>query len=115
MSRASIPKHYSRILQSWPKDPLRPEVSFQKVIERRLAAAQTVSPESEATELRNINALYSLLDNRYRKKYPAPARLFKPTSNPAYYDDLIHELSQAPNRSWLQRFMTKLKGTIRLS
>jgi cytochrome b pre-mRNA-processing protein 6 len=48
-------------------------------------------------------------------QYPVPARLMRPTSNPTYYDDLMAELAQAPTRSWMERFLTKIKGTVRLS
>jgi cytochrome b pre-mRNA-processing protein 6 len=64
----TVSKHYSRILSQWPKDPLRPEVSFQKVLEARVAASQDLPEGDVAAELRNTNALYSLLDNRYTKK-----------------------------------------------
>ncbi|KAK5018806.1 hypothetical protein LTR16_001202 [Cryomyces antarcticus] len=71
MSREAISKHYSRILTLWPKDPLRPEVSFEPLLRKRVAD-KTTGPEQG----RQINALYSLLDNRYTKK--VTTRLFYP-------------------------------------
>ncbi|TID14426.1 hypothetical protein E2P81_ATG09299 [Venturia nashicola] len=68
MSRANIAKHYSRILSQWPKDLIRPEVQFQRVIQARAANAASIHEGQETAELKNVNALYSLLDNRYTKK-----------------------------------------------
>lgn len=38
----------------------------------------------------------------------------RPTSNPTYYDDLLKELEQAPQRSWFATQITKWKGFLRL-
>ena len=83
-------KHYQRILNCWPVDSLRPEVSFQKVLQRK--ADETLNPSSvkpsqdnivaneakatiptaksfdEKGELDQVNVLYSFLENRYAKK-----------------------------------------------
>ena len=84
-------KHYQRILTSWPVDKLRPEVSFQKALQRRIdtrlketdsarslqnnivaneaqVTVPTPKPFDEKGELEQVNALYSLLENRYTKK-----------------------------------------------
>lgn len=39
----------------------------------------------------------------------------KPASNPAYYDNLLEELQEAPNRSWFGRLVKRWKGMIRFS
>lgn len=90
---------------------LRPTVQFQDALKARAAAASTAP---EAQELRNANALYSLLDDRYANKYPASPSLLKPRSNPSYYDDLMVELSRAPERGWFERLTNKWKGLLRL-
>lgn len=82
-------KHYQRIIAQWPVDLLRPEVSFQKTIQRRidthlkpsttppqdnvvsneaLATVPTPVPFDEKGELEQVNVLYSFLENRYTKK-----------------------------------------------
>lgn len=73
-------KHYVRALLRWPKDNLRPECQFQEAIKKRLdrrflpasspdtANAVQAVPKSaidEKMELEQVNALYSLLENRY--------------------------------------------------
>lgn len=84
-----IYKHYQRILTQWPVDRLRPEVSFQKIIQRRIDTQlkpstippqdNVVSNQAQATvpspvpfdeqgQLEQVNVLYSLLENRYKKK-----------------------------------------------
>lgn len=81
-------KHYQRILTQWPVDLLRPEVSFQKAIQRRIDTRlkpSTTAPEDnvvfnqaqatvptkvafdEKGELEQVNVLYSFLENRYTK------------------------------------------------
>ncbi|KAL9103316.1 MAG: hypothetical protein Q9163_001622 [Psora crenata] len=136
-TRHTIYKHYQRILSSWPIDPLRPEVSFQKAIQRRvdtrlkpttaLAQDSTASHEEaqptvpppkaldEKDELAQVNVLYSFLENRYAKKYPLSERMMKPASNPTHYEDLVKELEEAPNRSWLGAKLNKWKGFLRFS
>lgn len=82
-------KHYLRALNRWPVDLLRPEVSFQKAMRRRIdkrflpsqtrpqdnvvangAQATVPSPVKldEKAELEQVNVLYSFLENRYSNK-----------------------------------------------
>lgn len=37
----------------------------------------------------------------------------KPASDPLYYERLVKELDEAPNRSWLQSKIQKWKGAFR--
>jgi cytochrome b pre-mRNA-processing protein 6 len=137
MSSPRIAKHYTRIISLWPKDVLRPTVAFQNTLQYRAsqflpAKTSPVEPGSEPkaaatpgsssaasldpkAELLNINALYSLLENRYSKRYPTSPALLRPTSNPTYYEDLMVELEQAPGRSWFSRAVKRWKGLIRFS
>jgi len=108
-------KHYQRIASLWPADPMRPQGAFTKAIAWRENNTKALSPEQAQAELRNVNALYSLLDNRYQKKYPLSPKILAPQSNPNHYNDLIAELEVAPNRSWFENFMASFKGKIRMS
>lgn len=74
-------RHYQRALAQWPADILRPDMSFSATMMRRAnqrfpsAASQSSSSTptvSEEAELAQVNALYSLLENRYTKKVGAP-------------------------------------------
>lgn len=58
--------HILRALAKWPKDVIRPQVQLQDVLRKRFEANQTGLSETE--QLQQANALYSLLDNRYKKK-----------------------------------------------
>lgn len=53
----------------WPKDELRPQVQFadfvKRGVEKRLAAGKTINEEQE---LKQLNALYSLAEDRYIDK-----------------------------------------------
>lgn len=127
---------------------IRPQVQLQDVLRKRFEANQTGLSETE--QLQQANALYSLLDNRYKKKvrgsipggtkereirtiagsppeppraqmlmclvpqYPITGTLMQPKSNPTYFNDLVKELDEAPNRSWTDRMMLRLKGVVRL-
>lgn len=94
MASKIVFKHYQRVLALWPVDLVRPEVSFQDVMRRRIEkrllplssssttplqpqdkvrandALATPAPNQqfdEKRELEQVNVLYSLLENRYHK------------------------------------------------
>jgi len=67
----------------------------------------------EKAEMEQVNALYSLLGNRYTQKYPISGSLMKPARNPTHYTDLIKELEEAPDRSWWGRMTNRWKGFLR--
>lgn len=87
--------HYQRIQTQWPHDLLRPSVSFQSALTRRIdtrlepsrsppatdpgenvvanGALATIPPKKEASwdeggELEQVNVLYSFLEDRYMKR-----------------------------------------------
>ncbi|KAI0104335.1 hypothetical protein GGR51DRAFT_522335 [Nemania sp. FL0031] len=101
-----------RALNQWPKDTIRPEVQFQSVVRKRFEQPKLNLSEEE--QLKEANALFSLLDNRYKKTYPITGTLLNPKSNPTYFADLLKELEEAPNRSFLERLMVRMKGLVRL-
>ncbi|KIW28525.1 uncharacterized protein PV07_08183 [Cladophialophora immunda] len=125
-------KHWAHIIKQWPLDRVRPaHVHFQKVMQSRLQKLQSpapaaassksndalvtpVEPFNEQKEMRQVNALYSLLEDRYAKEYPLPQSVRQPKSNVSHYDDLIRELDEAPGRSWVTSFWNRLKGSVRL-
>ncbi|KAI9834196.1 MAG: hypothetical protein M1819_003034 [Sarea resinae] len=123
MSNSILHKHYLRALSHWPKDLLRPTVSFPTSLEARLSRRflpNAENPNARPTfpsphEKDEVNALYSLLENRYMTKYPTSAVLTRPASNPTYYEDLLAELEAAPQRSWFDRQLNKWKGFLRFS
>lgn len=62
-------------MKRWPKDALRPECQLQDVLAKRLqtgvlAPATTPSTTQAQAQavLKQANALYSLLENRYKNK-----------------------------------------------
>ena len=80
-----------------------------------MASAVEAQKWDEQAELEQANALYSLLENRYAEQFPLSDRLKAPASNPTYYDDLITEMQEAPNRSWFGGMMKRVKGSLRFS
>ncbi|KXX81285.1 Cytochrome B pre-mRNA-processing protein 6 [Madurella mycetomatis] len=118
-ARSVAAKHLQGVLHRWPKDPLRPNCQLQDVLARRLGKG-ALTPAVRGTgqgqaDLKQTNALYSLLEDRYKNKYRAAAKMFEPESNPAYYKELIKELEEAPNRSFFGRIAKRLSGMIRLT
>ncbi|GAP93452.1 hypothetical protein SAMD00023353_12400090 [Rosellinia necatrix] len=101
-----------RALNQWPKDTIRPEVQFQAVLLKRFEQPKLNIPEEE--QLKQANALYSLLENRYKRAYPITGSLLQPKSNPAYFTNLLKELEEAPTRSWFERLRLRMKGLVRL-
>lgn len=100
-------KHFQRALGHWPKDLLRPHASFANVVKKRIET----KPPTEA----ETNALFTLLENRYQKRYPLSKATWEPESDPEYYGRLQVELHEAPDRSMLERFITKVGSMIRMS
>ncbi|KAI0157128.1 hypothetical protein GGR52DRAFT_565405 [Hypoxylon sp. FL1284] len=107
----SAQRHILRALSQWPTDTLRPQVQFQDVLRKHFEASSSLSEEEQ---LKQANALYSLLDNRYKKKYPITGTLLRPKSHPTYFTDLIKELEEAPSRSYIDRLLLRIKGVVRL-
>lgn len=69
----------------------------------------------EQKELRQANALYNLLNDRFAKESPLHDRLRFPASSPAHYDTILAESERAPQRSFWDKLTNRLKGSIRLS
>ena len=133
----TIVRQYTRLLSLWPKDALRPNLAFTKTLEYRGAPfglkpaasaekdAKPAKTDVEASaprsasdpkvELANINALYSLLENRFTKKYPVSPGVLRPTSNPEHYDRLMEEIKRAPTKSWLSAKIDEWRMKIRWS
>ncbi|KAI4094851.1 MAG: hypothetical protein LQ348_006586 [Seirophora lacunosa] len=136
-SRPIVYRHYQRALAQWPIDVLRPQVSFQGSMRRRIekqfgpsnndktaydpskeskdTLVTPLKPSDEGAELDQVNVLYSFLEDRYSKKYPLSDRLMKPLSDPEHYEKIIKELEEAPNRSWFGSMVNRWKGMIRWS
>lgn len=112
-----VPKHYLRALARWPVDVLRPELSFQATMRTRFlpSATATATKILKPNGLSQINALYSLLENRYSQKYPVSDAFLRPAFNPTYYADLLAEINAAPTRSWVGRMVNRWKGFLRFS
>jgi len=105
-----LTQHYTRILNRWPVDLLRPEErSFQHLLRQRIKSPPTDSAVAE----KEVNAAYLLLDNSYTKQFPLPESLMKPASNPSHYTDLARELDEAPSRTWFGNFAKRLKNMVR--
>ncbi|KAL1888371.1 hypothetical protein Sste5346_009578 [Sporothrix stenoceras] len=138
--KSILNKQYKAAFARWPKDLLRPDLQLQDALGgqhlaerlggRRVAASPVTDiaiqkatgrapanpPTADLGQLRQVNALYSLLDNRYKSKYPlATGVLMAPRSNPTYYGDLMTELEEAPKRSFFGRVKKRLGGMFRLS
>ncbi|EJT75382.1 hypothetical protein GGTG_05319 [Gaeumannomyces tritici R3-111a-1] len=131
MSRNAAVTHLRAALSRWPQDVLRPETQLPRALAPRLerlerleqqqqgtshaaSASGTAIPTGEVQQLREANALLALLDNRFKNRYRVREQTFRPRSAPDYYDNLIRELDEAPTRSAWSRWMTRIKGMVRL-
>ncbi|KAI9844924.1 MAG: hypothetical protein M1837_005210 [Sclerophora amabilis] len=138
MANSVVTKQFLRALNYWPKDLLRPHISFQDTMRQRIekrslpsaqqvksessskvggtaaSATDTVSPSDKA-ELEQAFALYSMLENRYSQKYPLSEAFMRPASNPSHYYDLMADMEAAPQRSWLATRLNKWKGFLRFT
>ncbi|KAI9752436.1 MAG: hypothetical protein M1815_000514 [Lichina confinis] len=175
MSKPLAYRHHLRAIALWPKDPLRPETSFQSALQRRIErrfkdevrsargseetraggsapapaasasasapATAPVSPLVDSTrgeriegfgknpvengalkgsrsgkgadlELEQVNALYLLLEDRFKKRAKTYLR---PASNPDYYVDLLAEMEAVSQRGWFASWLNSWKGWIRFT
>lgn len=114
--------YFRRGLERWPKDALRPDCQLQDVLAKRLDASNLVPfaqaslgpAEKQAAEFKQVNALYTLLENRYQTKYKLSDKMMKPKFNPTYYEDVMREVDEAPTRTWAHMIKNKLSGMFRL-
>lgn len=134
-----------RVLETWPKDPLRPDAQLGAVLTARFEKYPTVpagnAPSKDTGQLKAIKAL---LANQYKNKYTLPvpavgngehqppssssesasesaaaaswsAGILRPASNPEYYETLVRELDELPTRTTGERWWIRLKGLCRFS
>ncbi|KAK1963491.1 hypothetical protein LZ32DRAFT_609940 [Colletotrichum eremochloae] len=107
-------RHFRNALALWPKDNLRPETQFSEIIQRGIERRYTApNVVDEVKELKQANALFALADDRFKKRFSLNGELLKPASQPTYFNDLLRELEEAPNRGWLQNMSKKLSGMFR--
>ncbi|KAK3314174.1 hypothetical protein B0H66DRAFT_607406 [Apodospora peruviana] len=117
-------KTFQKAIERWPKDPLRP-LQLQDVLAKRLQARNSLLPKHESgltgtakadAERKQVNALYSLIENRYQHRYKPQGvtrKLLEPESNPTYYKVLMQELEEVQTRTWLQAWWIRVKGKFR--
>ncbi|KAL4821720.1 hypothetical protein BDW67DRAFT_149369 [Aspergillus spinulosporus] len=113
----------THLIKHWPTDPIRPaSVSVQTYLQSRLSSQPQDSSSSTNTAANaktsaipqsSLNALDSLLENRYAKRYPLSEKLRHPASNPDHYDNLLQEFEEAPNRDVIGRIRKRLGGLLR--
>lgn len=78
------------------------------------ALVTPAEPFNEQKELRQLNALYALLENRFEKEFATPLQVRHPKTKVSHYDDLVKELDEAPNRSWFTNVWNRIKGSVRM-
>ncbi|KAF1956817.1 hypothetical protein CC80DRAFT_548305 [Byssothecium circinans] len=117
IEKRSLPFGVQPLTPTDPSSPSSPPSSTSSS-SRPPASAQTVTtttPPSASTESPQINALYSLLENRYSKKYPLSEGVLRPKSNPEHYVRLMEEIERAPGKSWVRAKIDEWKLKIRWS
>ncbi|KAK2808923.1 hypothetical protein FQN50_004196 [Emmonsiellopsis sp. PD_5] len=126
LSPKSYTTHLTTLLKRWPADPVRPAaVSVQTYLQSRIPSNTntTPSPSNKTTppsdkttphlSPSSINALYSLLENRYAKQYPLPNHMRHPRAMPDYYERVQREFREAPGRGWVGRLVERVRGVLR--
>ncbi|KYK62159.1 hypothetical protein DCS_03306 [Drechmeria coniospora] len=115
MSRSVARRVYGDVFSRWPKQDLRPDYQLQDVM-RRVVDERYPSfrPAAEPEELLKARALQFLVQDKFRDRYKLKGPMLEPRSQPRYFDDLVREIDEAPNRSWFERLGKRLSGMIRL-
>lgn len=122
-SPTQIQSRLAHLLKHWPSDPVRPaSVSVHSYLQSHVSrlSGSPAQPQSQAQAQSNarisessVNALTSLLENRYVRHYPFPQKLRRPGSNRDHYDNVIREFEEAPKRDWWGRLTKRLSGLLR--
>ncbi|KAJ5082837.1 hypothetical protein N7532_011880 [Penicillium argentinense] len=126
VSPRSLQTRISHILKHWPTDAVRPaNVSVQNYLQSRIGhKTPNASPDAQSTPVSkpggelseaSVNALTSLLNDRFARRYPLSSKIRHPASDPDYYDNLIREFEEAPSRDWFGRLKKRLGGILRFS
>ncbi|GKZ21092.1 hypothetical protein AbraIFM66951_002475 [Aspergillus brasiliensis] len=127
---ASKSQRITTLLKHWPIDKVRPSsVSVQNYLQACLLPSSTTTTTEQSSQKqpqqegqlqkvnideKSLNALSSLLEDRYARRYPLSPRLRRPASNPDHYDNVIREFDEAPDRDWLGRIKKRLSGLLRM-
>ncbi|KAG2027434.1 hypothetical protein GB937_001177 [Aspergillus fischeri] len=114
----TIQNRISHLLKHWPTDPVRPaSVSVQTYLQSRLQPTQPQQAQPSKVEISeaSLNALSSLLEDRYARRYPLPPKLRRPASNPDHYDNVVKEFEEAPGRDFWGRMGKRLRGLFRFT
>ncbi|KAL3470526.1 hypothetical protein BJX99DRAFT_47764 [Aspergillus californicus] len=113
-SPQTVQTRLAHLLKHWPADPIRPSsVSVQTYLQSRLSQQSKDTTSTVPISDSSLNALSSLLEDKYTRRYPLSPKLRHPASNPDHYDDLIREFDEAPSRDWLGRLGKRLRGLLR--
>ncbi|GKZ38960.1 hypothetical protein AbraIFM66950_011565 [Aspergillus brasiliensis] len=127
---ASKSQRITTLLKHWPIDKVRPSsVSVQNYLQACLLPSSNTTTTEQSSQKqpqqegqlqkvnideKSLNALSSLLEDRYARRYPLSPRLRRPASNPDHYDNVIREFDEAPDRDWLGRIKKRLSGLLRM-
>ncbi|KAL2009848.1 hypothetical protein VTN00DRAFT_5655 [Thermoascus crustaceus] len=114
----------SRLINHWPPDPVRPAaVSVQNYLQNRLPPSDAQSQQKQQQQQEggkpaqiseaSVNALFSLLEDRYARRYPLPQKLRHPASDPDHFDNVVREFEEAPRRNWIGRLKKRVTGLFR--
>ncbi|PHH74327.1 hypothetical protein CDD80_3166 [Ophiocordyceps camponoti-rufipedis] len=104
---------YASVFAQWPTQALRPDYQLQDVLRQSVDERfKNYRPSMEFGELQKARALQLLVEDKFLQKLRGP--MLEPKSQPTYFADLLHEIDEAPKRSWLARLGKRLSGLIRL-
>ena len=108
-----------KLAQTWPKDPLRPNLDFGEAIRRATEAEMPSASQAKASlaELRKslaalerIRSSESLREVRRSRltQYPTPRNVLHPAPTPTYYSQLVEAMGrvargQSVAPSWTER------------
>ncbi|EPY49437.1 hypothetical protein SPOG_01324 [Schizosaccharomyces cryophilus OY26] len=91
----------TRIVSLWPKDELRPWLSFPKTLDTPFRTKlEKLSPEERKTQL---NAAEKLLENTYWNEFTPEQNVLKPQFNPNYYENLKQVRRKEVKIPWFKR------------
>ncbi|RDB19632.1 hypothetical protein Hypma_013320 [Hypsizygus marmoreus] len=94
-----LAKQMSGIAASWTRDPFRPNIQLQTLLQS-LATHPRLTPQA-------VQAARALQDNEMYKQYPLSKKTLQPASTPHHYDRLVEgfeKSAQGIGRPWWKIF-----------
>ncbi|WFD38168.1 acetylornithine transaminase [Malassezia japonica] len=91
-----VRKALLKLAQTWPKDPLRPNLDFGEAIRRatEVELSSGAARVNIAEARKSLAALERIRSSESLREYPTPRNVLHPASSPNYYGQLVEAMGR---------------------